>query len=85
MKMDVVGGDDTDNACIGAAENDHLDCLEYASNNGCSCNPATCAGAATYGHLDCLIYAHENGEWDYNTCIAAKKNGHLDCLKICKR
>ncbi len=44
-----------------AAENGHLECLEYAHRNGCKLNGQTILRAALNGHLDCLEYAHKNG------------------------
>ena len=51
--------------CEYAALNGHLECLEYAHENGCSWDELTCCFAASGGHLECLKYAHENGcPWD---------------------
>ena len=39
-----------------AASNGHLDCLQYAHENGCDWDEWTCARAAASGSLDCLHY-----------------------------
>ena len=65
-----------------AAKNGHLDCLQYAHENGCEWDEWTCTYAAKNGHLDCLVYAHDNGcRWDEWACIYAAEYGHLDCLE----
>ena len=64
-----------------ACFNGHLECLQYAHENGCPWHPKTTYVAAFNGHLKCLQYAHENGcEWDPNTIRAAALYGHLECL-----
>ena len=55
-----------------AAFNGHLECLQYARENGCPWDlinedndddtvEHACSNAAFNGHLECLKYAHENG------------------------
>ena len=78
--------------CSRAAQNGHLECLQYAHENGChwdrSWDSSTlswvdvCSTAAAEGHLECLKYAHEKGcPWDKYTCANAAENGCLECLK----
>jgi hypothetical protein len=65
-----------------AAENGHLDCLQFAFENGCDWDEYTSSNAAANGHLDCLRYIYQNEcPWDEDTTAKAAKNGHLDCLK----
>ena len=40
--------------------NGHLNCLQYAHENGCDWDDRTTEAAATNGHLDCLQYARDN-------------------------
>jgi hypothetical protein len=67
---------------IYAGRNGHLDCLQYAHENGCPWDKQTTSNAAENGHLECIKYAHENGcPWDINTTLQASMNGHFDCLR----
>ena len=69
--------------CIAAIGFGHLDCLQYAHENGCTLYQYQwlCEMVAVGGYLDCLQYAHENGcLWDEKTCESAIKYKHLDCL-----
>ena len=63
-----------------------LNYLIYAHENGCPWNENTCEYAAKNGHLECLKYVHDNSigvscPWDEYTCSYAAKNGHLESLK----
>ncbi len=60
-----------------------LECLKYAHENGCLWDEQICEKAATYNNLECLKYAHENGcSWDeYTTSETSKYTGTYDCLK----
>lgn len=43
------------------ASNGHLECLEFAHENGCPWNEYTCLfAAARKGNLECLKYAYQN-------------------------
>ena len=57
-KMDVLG---MNILVLNAAEYGHLECLQYAHENGCPWDEWTCSEAAENGHLECLKYAHEFG------------------------
>lgn len=72
-------------ACC-AAENGHVDCLEYAHKNGCDIGDrGLVRGAAKNGHLDCLKYMLDNGFYvDRYTCEEAAKYGHVECLKCAR-
>ena len=47
--------------CRRAAENGHLDVLQWARENGCEWDYWTCCRAADNGHLYVLKWARENG------------------------
>ena len=50
------------NICTIAAGNGHLDCLQYAHNEGVPLQPRTVAAAAwRYNGLECLKYVHQQG------------------------
>jgi hypothetical protein len=52
-----------------AAEGGHLECLQYAHQQGCPWDVRTCTNAKRGGHLKCLQYAHEQGcPWNEYTC-----------------
>lgn len=70
------------NYCEIAAQNGHVDCLEYAHQNGADLTMFVCIISIERGHLDCLEYSHKNGGVmiDY-ACEFAAKCGRLDCLK----
>ena len=52
-----------------AAQNGHLEVLQWARNNGCDWDSDTCACAAQNGHLEVLQWARNNGcDWDSDTC-----------------
>ena len=74
-----------------AAQYGHLDCLQYAVENGCPMERENCLQipilvAAEFGKLDCLRYLHSIGctyrQDAGNVCTLAAHNGHLDCLKF---
>ena len=58
-----------------AAENNHLELLQWARSQGCPWDKWTCANAAMNGHLELLQWARSQGcVWDKWTCaFAAKK------------
>src|SRR3990167_3573208 len=63
-------------------DNEILQILKYAHENGCPWNEETCSYASENGHLECLKYAHENEcPWDSRTCSYASENNGLECLK----
>ena len=67
---------------IDAAENGHLNCLDYLHKIGLDWDEFTCAWAALGGHLDCLMYAREKGcPWDKRTCAWAAEYGQLECVR----
>ena len=43
-----------------AAQNGHLECLQYAHLHGCHWHPETTRVAARNGHLECLKYIFDN-------------------------
>lgn len=64
-----------------AAQNGHINCMEYAHKHGLQWPSDVCELAAFQGHLACLAYAHENGGfWDRDTVASAAQNGHIACL-----
>jgi hypothetical protein len=68
--------------CVYAAQNGHLDVLQWARQNGCPWDEETCAFAAQNGHLDVLQWARQNGcPWSVSTCAFAAENGHLHVLQ----
>ena len=61
-----------------AAQNGHLECLQYAYVHGCLWDDHTTRLAATGGHIECLRFAHEHGcEWNDNCVYSAT----YDCLE----
>jgi hypothetical protein len=63
-----------------AAQNGHLDCLQFVRENGFPWDNATSYYAA--GDIDCLRYVHENGcPWDYGVPYIAARQPSLDCLR----
>ena len=58
--------------------NGHLNCLQWARQNGCDWNSSTCYVAAENGHLSCLQWARQSGcDWDRNVCLSVANNkGH---------
>jgi hypothetical protein len=68
--------------CDAAAEEGHLDCLQFGHEHGGEWDETTCSYAVIYGELDCLKYAHENGcPWDEETILGSIHYGQLECLK----
>ncbi len=53
-----------------AAENGHLECLKYCTENGYKKHDSATLWAARNGHLECLKYCTENGykKHDEATC-----------------
>ncbi|CAB9530144.1 ankyrin repeat protein [Seminavis robusta] len=65
-----------------AAENGHLELLQWLKENGCPWDSWTCHRAASGGHLEILKWARENGcPWNEYTCACAAENGNLEILK----
>lgn len=65
-----------------AAYNGHLDCLEYAYENGCPWHHETTFDAAYYGRADIVRYAIEHGcPVHADTLRLAALGGHEDCLE----
>ena len=65
-----------------AAENGHLDVLQWLREQGCDWNEGTCGGAAAGGHLDVLRWAVENGApWVPGNCRVAAYHGQLEALQ----
>ena len=73
-----------------AAENGHLDSLDYAIEHGCDFDGATLRVVVENGHLDCAQYlldtrAEIYGKYcrdDFNICVEAARKGDLDDLKF---
>ena len=69
-------------SCYAAAQNGHLEILQWARANGCPWNKSTCVIAVERGHLDVLQWARANGcPWDESTSHAAACDGHLEMLQ----
>ena len=76
-------------ACKFAAQNGHLECLEYLREEGkAPWDEYTALRAAQNGHLHILEYLVERKYDGYNAwacnawaCERAAENGHLDCMK----
>jgi hypothetical protein len=63
-------------------DDDTLEIIKYAHENGCQLNNYICNNAAYNGHLEVLKYAHKNGyQWNKYTYSNASLNGHLEVLK----
>ena len=81
----TLGGQWDDFACSNAAQNGHLEVLQYAHGNGCAWDAWTCSNAALHGHLNVLKFAHEQGcPWTEHTCSNAALNGHLHILEYAR-
>jgi hypothetical protein len=81
----IMGGQWDNFTCSNAAQNGHLQILQYAYTNGCRWDAWTCSNAALNGHLDVLQFAHENGcPWTEHTCSNAALNGHLNVLEYAR-
>ncbi len=73
---------DKNNICGYAAENNQLEIIKWAIENGCAWDGSTCVTAAMFGHIDILKWLRANGcEWNKSTVLYAAKNGHLNILK----
>lgn len=67
--------------CAAAAGS--LNCLKYASEQGCGRLHRICAEAACGGHLECLQYIRGLGwPWISTACSLAAAGGFLNCLKF---
>ena len=65
-----------------AAQNGHLQCLQYLREQGCPWDEYIPAIAARNGHLHCLRYLREQGcPWNEYAPDWAVRNGHLHCLR----
>lgn len=65
-----------------AAQNGHVEIVQYAHETGSLYLEDTCLQAAKHGHVKVLQYAHKNGcSWDEDTCNTAAMYGHMDCLQ----
>lgn len=65
-----------------AAENGHLDCLQYVHEKGCPWGEETFLYTAKYGHLNFLHCVHKHGcSWNKNNCYWVSRNSHLCCLQ----
>jgi len=52
-----------------AIQNNHVDCLKKAYENGCEWKSEICNMLMLLNHKECLQYAHSNGcDWDFCTC-----------------
>lgn len=52
-----------------AIQNNHVDCLKKAYENGCKWKSEICNMLMLLNHKECLQYAHSNGcDWDFCTC-----------------
>lgn len=72
----------TAHMCEVAAENGHLEILQWLHSIGCPWDSATCEGAAEFGHLECLKYALENDcAITERTFLLAAEVGNFPCLK----
>ena len=71
-------------ACAAAAENDHLDALQWLHKRNCPWDQRTCAFAAKNGHLDVLKWARTRVSppcpWDWCTFAYATINNHRNVL-----
>jgi hypothetical protein len=73
-----------------AAQHGHLDCLQYAVEQGIPWNQAMLEDAAAMGgNFECLLYAlrlsdtkRAQGPESPTVCAAAAKFGHFNCLKL---
>eukprot|EP00873_Tetraselmis_striata_P038495 jgi/Tetstr1/458759/TSEL_045144.t1 len=70
------------NCGAAAAQEGHLDVLQWAREQGCPWDEVTCAEAAGEGNLEVLQWARAQGcPWDDRTCFWAAKGGHLAALQ----
>src|SRR5690606_2355299 len=69
-------------ACASAAENGHLEMLQYLHENGCPWDREAFSNAVKNGHLQVVQYLHENGcPWDDKVSDFAVEEGHLQVLQ----
>jgi len=69
-----------------AAENGHLQVVQFLRANNCAWNRGTSARAARGGQLEILQWARRNGcPWDWRTTAWAAQNGHLEMLQWVQR
>jgi hypothetical protein len=62
-----------------AERNGKLDCIKYAHENGCPCEPETIYSAESSCNIECFIYALENGcPWDEKV---VENKWYLDNIK----
>lgn len=72
-------------ADIAGTAGDHVDCLKYVHENGCSWDYCTCADAAAEGNVKCLQYAHKHGSaWNDAVCSFAGRYGHIACVRYAR-
>eukprot|EP01113_Clastostelium_recurvatum_P045824 TRINITY_DN7938_c0_g2_i1.p1 TRINITY_DN7938_c0_g2~~TRINITY_DN7938_c0_g2_i1.p1 ORF type:complete len:340 (-),score=19.39 TRINITY_DN7938_c0_g2_i1:39-995(-) len=69
--------------CVSAIKGDHMDCLQYAHQNGYPWGTGTTIVAARWGRISCLQYARTNGyEWNSKYIVHyAAEYGQLSSLK----
>lgn len=60
-----------------AAQNGHLECLDYAYKNGGFLTDSVLTQALKYGHIDCINYilSHHTSIYDDTYCYYIAKNG----------
>ena len=69
-------------ACEAAAENGHLEALQWLCLHGSCWDENTCKAAARRGHLEVLRWARQNGcPCKEGTCANAAKEGRLEILQ----
>ena len=67
-------------ACRTAAQNEDLETLKHAHEEGCRWDEWACASGAWNGYLECLKYLHEHGcRWNGSTCWCALLRGRWLC------
>ncbi|OQR81301.1 hypothetical protein THRCLA_11847, partial [Thraustotheca clavata] len=69
-------------AMDGAAENGHLDILQFLYDEGFKCSPEAAVGAALQGHMEILYFlqSHNIVECNSLALLGATRNGHLDAV-----
>ena len=71
-----------ENTCSRAAEEGHLEVLQWARSEGCPWDNRTCSEAAGGGRLAVLQWARSQGcPWDEDTCFYAASEGYLEVLQ----
>ena len=72
-------------ACEVAAQDGHLEVLQWLIDHEAPMNEGTCARAAEGGSLAALKMLREHDcAWDHTTCEFAASEGHLDILKFAR-